>query len=67
MIIGARAAQLVDVDFDTENCLATAKADITGETFDFDVQTRTKMSATKAKLTRFFDVVADQNFPMTSR
>ena len=73
MIIAARIVSLTGVDFDAENCVVTVSGDIvsgdivSGDPFDFDVQTLTRMTATKAKLTRFFDVVADPKYLMASR
>ena len=68
MIIAARIVSLTGVDFDAENCVVTVSGDIvSGDPFDFDVQTLTRMTATKAKLTRFFDVVAEPKYLMASR
>ena len=67
MIIGARVAKLTDVNIDVESCSFVAAADVDGDAFDFDVQTLTRMSVVKAKLTRFFDLVADQKFVISSR
>lgn len=67
MIIGARTAELTDINVDAESCTFVAAGDVAGEAFDFDVQTLTRMSAVKAKLTRFFDLVADPKFVLSSR
>ena len=68
MIINAIAANLVDVHFDANHCVMKVKAEAKGEnSFDFDVDSKSRMSATKAKLTRFFDVVADSKTPLTTR
>ena len=67
MIINAIAADLVDVHFDANHCIMKVKAEAKGNSFDFDVDSKSRMSATKAKLTRFFDVVADSKTPLTTR
>ncbi len=67
MIINAVAADLVDVHFDADQCVMKVEAVAKGNSFDYDVESKTRMSATKAKLTRFFDVVADSKTPLTTR
>jgi hypothetical protein len=67
MIINAVAADLVDANFDANLCVMQVKAVAHGNPFDFDVDSKTRMSATKAKLTRFFDAVADSKTPLTTR
>ena len=67
MVIKAREADLAFVHFEAEKCVMSVRADAKGNSFDYDVQSKGRMGATKAKLTRFFDVVADPKTPLTLR
>ena len=67
MVINAVTGDLVTVDFDVSRCVLNVEAMRRGDAFDYDVETAARMGATKAKLTRFFDVVADASFSMATR
>lgn len=57
MMSGVRMAKLTDLG--ERNCLKVAEFEEFGEQFDFDLQVKTRVKKTVAKLVRFFEVATD--------
>lgn len=58
MMVKVQEARLVGVK--EENCIKIPEIETFGEVFDYDLQVRSKMKATVAKIVRFFEIVTDE-------
>lgn len=62
MMVRTREAALVGLE--ERNCLKAPVVQPFGSSFDFDLQIKSPIKATVAKLVRFFELVADETVPL---